>query len=201
MNMKWFWNPCRRHRANLCLLAGNALSEPEMNELRAHLAECADCRKYHDEMVSLAKPLADWETNFAHVEPTPETQIRWEKAIQIAADVNRRKQPVRELTFAATPANAIRLVFLELVWPSRRIWTGLAAVWLLILAVNFSLRDKTQTFALKSGPASPEMILSFPQQERLLAELMGPNEPRVAAPSKPFSPRPSSERQFEIMKA
>jgi hypothetical protein len=198
MNMKWFWNPCRRHRANLCLLAGSALSEPEMNELRAHLANCADCRKYHDEIMSLAKPLAGWETNFAHVEPTPEAQIRWVKAIQVAADVNRRKQPVRELIFAATLANAVRLSFLELIWPCRYVWAGLAAVWVVILTVNFSAHD-TELVAGKSPPPTREMILTFRQQEKLLAELIGPNEPRVAAPPKPFSPRPSSERRFEIL--
>ncbi|HKW31176.1 MAG TPA: hypothetical protein VJT54_17765 [Verrucomicrobiae bacterium] len=198
--MKWFLKRCERHRRSICLLAGSALSKPELNELRVHLANCADCRKYHDEMVSLAKPLADWETNFAHVEPSPETRIRWAKAVQVAADVNRRKRPVRELTFAATLGNAVRLPFRELIWPCRRIWMGLAAVWVVILAVNFSAHD-TELVAGKSPPPTPEMILTFRQQERLLAELIGPNEPRVAVPPKPFSPRPSSERQFEILKA
>jgi hypothetical protein len=45
------------------------------------------------------------------------------------------------------------------------------------------------------------MTMTFPQQEKLLAELMGPNEPRVAVPLKPFSPPPSSERRFETLKA
>jgi hypothetical protein len=43
--------------------------------------------------------------------------------------------------------------------------------------------------------------MTFPQQEKLLAELMGPDKPRVAVPLKPFSPRPSSERRFEILTA
>jgi hypothetical protein len=201
MNMKWFRNPCRRNRANLCLLTSGTLSELEMSELRTHLANCADCRKYHDEMVSLIKPLADWEVNFTHVKPTPETQIRWEKAIQVAADVNRRKQPVRELTFAATLANAIRLSFLELIWPCRRIWTGLAAIWILIFVFNFSQRDPSELMARKTPPPSPEMIMSFRQQEKLLAELIGPNETRAAEPPKPFSPRPSSQRRFETLTA
>ncbi len=196
--MTWFLNRCGRHRRSICLLAGNALSELEMNELRAHLANCADCREYHDEMVSLAKPLAGWETNFAHVEPTPEIQSRWEKAIQAVADVNRRKQPVRELTFAATLANAVRLSFQELIWPCRHVWAGLAAVWVVIFAVNFSAHDPG-LIAGKSPPPTREMILTFRQQEKLLAELVGPNEPHVAAPLKPLSPRPSSERRFEAL--
>jgi hypothetical protein len=45
------------------------------------------------------------------------------------------------------------------------------------------------------------MTMTFPQQEKLLAELMGLSEPRVAVPLKPYSPRPSSERRFETLKA
>jgi hypothetical protein len=88
----------------------------------------------------------------------------------------------------------------ELIFPCRRIWAGLAAVWILIFAVNFSLRDNSQTIAMKSSP-SPEMILTFGQQERLLAELIGPDETRVAEPPKTFFPRPSSERRFETLAA
>jgi len=196
--MKRFWNPCRRHRRSLCLLAGRVPTEPETSELRVHLAGCADCRKYYDEMASLIKPLADWETNFTHVEPTPETQSRWANAIQAAADVNRRDQLVRELAFVATLRNAVRLLFLELIWPSRHVWSGLAVVWVVILAANFFARDP-ERIAGKSPPPAREIILTLPQQEQLLAELVGPGEPRVAVPPKPFSPRPSSERQFETL--
>jgi hypothetical protein len=87
----------------------------------------------------------------------------------------------------------------ELIWPSRQIWTGLAAVWILILIFNFSQRDPAGMMARKSPPLSPEMILTFRQQERLLAELIGPNEPQAVAPPKPFLPQPRSEGRFEIL--
>jgi hypothetical protein len=89
-------------------------------------------------------------------------------------------------------------LWLELVWPCRRIWAGLAAVWVGILIVNFSQRDHSQTIATKSSP-SPEIILSFRQQERLLTELIGPNEPRVAEPPKIISPQPRSELRMEVL--
>jgi hypothetical protein len=103
------------------------------------------------------------------------------------------------LTFAAALANAIRLSFLELIWPCRRIWTGLAAVWILIFVFNFSQRDPSELTARKTPPSSPEMILTFRQQEKLLAELMGPNEPQAVESSKPLLPQPRSEGQFEIL--
>jgi hypothetical protein len=89
----------------------------------------------------------------------------------------------------------------ELVWPCRRIWTGLAAVWILIFIVNFSQHDKSEMMARKSSPPSPEMMLAFRQQEILLSELIGQNEIRVAEPPKTFLPRPSSERRFETLTA
>lgn len=86
----------------------------------------------------------------------------------------------------------------ELIFPSRRIWAGLAIVWAFIFAVNVSQRDHSQMTLAKSSP-SPEMILSFRQQEKLLAELIGQTESQVAEPPKTFLPRPSSQRRFEIL--
>ena len=134
-----------------------------------------------------------------HRSAAPKLDAIRREVMKVAADVNRRKQPVRELTFAAALANAIRLSFLELIWPCRRIWTGLAAVWILIFIFNFSQRDPSELTARKTPPPSPEMILTFRQQEKLLAELIGPNEPQAAAPPKPFLPQPRSEGRIEIL--
>ena len=134
-----------------------------------------------------------------HRSAAPKLDAIRREVMKVAADVNRRKQPVRELTFAATLANAIRLSFLELIWPCRRIWAGLAAVWILIFVFNFSQRDPSELMARKTPPSSPEMILTFRQQEKLLAELMGPNEPQAVESSKPFLPQPRSEGRIEIL--
>ena len=90
-------------------------------------------------------------------------------------------------------------LWLELIWPCRRIWTGLAAAWIFIFIVNFSQRDPSEFMARKIQSPSPEMILAFRQQELLLAELIGQNEPRVAAPPRLFLPQPRSEGRTEIL--
>jgi hypothetical protein len=115
------------------------------------------------------------------------------EVVEVAADVNRRKQSVRELTFAATLANAIRLSFLELIWPYRRTWAGLAAVWMALLIFNVSQRDKAELAARKLPPPSPEAILAWRQQEKLLAELIGPSAPGDAERRKIFLPKPRTE--------
>jgi hypothetical protein len=85
----------------------------------------------------------------------------------------------------------------ELIWPARRIWVGMAAVWVGIFAVNVSMRDHSQAMTTQSSPA-PELIMTFQQQERLLAELTEPHETRTAEPPKRSVPQPRSERRDEI---
>jgi hypothetical protein len=82
----------------------------------------------------------------------------------------------------------------SLLWPHPKAWAGLAAVWILILAVDFSARDKTPVMAEKTAPPSPEVIVELRRQQRLLAELIGPRDTRDADRSKPLVPQPRSER-------
>jgi hypothetical protein len=87
-----------------------------------------------------------------------------------------------------------------LLWPHPAAWAGLAAVWILILAVDFSMRDKSPALAEKSSPPSSEVIVELRRQQRLLAELIGPRDTRDADRSKPLVPQPRSER-VEFMTA
>ena len=123
---------------------------------------------------------------------------RGEILAAVAADVNRRNRPVREFTFAATPFrrffSSLNSQLSTLLWPHPRAWAGLAAVWILILAVNFSMRDQSPVRAEKSSPPSPEVIVELRQQQRLLAELIGPRDTSDADRSKSFVPQPRSER-------
>jgi len=91
------------------------------------------------------------------------------------------------------------LIWRELILPCRRIWTGLAAVWILIFAVNLLQRDPSEFMARKVSSPTPEMISAFRQQQRLLAELIGQNEMRTAEPRKTFLPRPHTELGDRIL--
>ncbi len=88
-------------------------------------------------------------------------------------------------------AAILKTLWHELIFPSRRIWAGLATAWLFIVAANMSMRDH-------SSAATPQVVMSLPQQERLLAELSGPGIPAIAEPQKSYTPRPSSRRLREI---
>src|ERR1700728_1434056 len=84
------------------------------------------------------------------------------------------------------------LLWRELIFPSRRTWAGNAAAGVLILVVNFSLRDPGQGGAAKV--TAPEMM-SFQEQQKLVNELLADRSlPDDVDRPKTFTPRPRSER-------
>jgi len=232
-DMKWFCNQCRRRRRDICLFAAGALPEQDRPEIQQHLAACAGCRDYYNEIMALAAPLANWEKNFAQIEPTHAMRRRWVGAVQAsAAEAAARKGrisalppfdlpipsphevgrgsgrgvcPIQHSQGQDAPApepllkNFWRNVWRELFWPCRRAWVGLAALWLVLLAVNMRLSDHPMQMAGASSSSPLEMMQAWEEQTRLLAELTQPamvhsapvNPP--AAPANP--PRPRSERK------
>ena len=188
--MKRFFDPCRGHRRNVSLLAVGALADGEKDAVEKHLAACADCRAYFMEIKSVVAPLANWAESLPQIQPGESAQHRWTRAIETASQPNAIRR------FA--PIVGFRDWAHEVFWPWRRVWAGLAVVWILLLAANVSMHKPSQVVAAKSNP-TPEMIQAWRQQEQLLVELIGPNETRAAAPPKSFLPRPSSERRIEIL--
>jgi hypothetical protein len=81
-----------------------------------------------------------------------------------------------------------------LLWPHPKAWAGLAAVWIAIIALNFSMRDHSEIVTSKSAPPSPEVVAELKQQKLLFAELIGVNDLPVADRQKSFLPGPRSER-------
>jgi hypothetical protein len=81
--------------------------------------------------------------------------------------------------------------------PHPRAWAGLAAVWLVILALQLTSRDPAEVMARKTPPPSPEMLVALRQQKLLLAELVERPEPRTAARPKSVPSRPRSDRYRE----
>ncbi len=95
----------------------------------------------------------------------------------------------------------VNKAWLELIWPSRRAWGGLAAVWLAVLAANLAMKATFQVASgVKSTPAR-EVVRAFEAQQRLLAELLPPvkqpsGQPQFKgggpAPTAPDSAKPES---------
>ncbi|MDB6023974.1 MAG: hypothetical protein JWM68_197 [Verrucomicrobiales bacterium] len=84
----------------------------------------------------------------------------------------------------------LRNVWEELIWPSRRAWSGMAALWLLVLAANLQMKATSRTNS--SAPAR-EVAQAVEEQRRMLAELVQPLAPTPMQAPRPNT-RPRSER-------
>jgi hypothetical protein len=93
--------------------------------------------------------------------------------------------------------STLRYQLSALLWPRPVAWAGLAAVWLVILGLNVSTREASPRVARHASPLSPQVLVAFQEQARVLAELIGPRERPVAEP-KTLLPRPRSERRREF---
>lgn len=99
------------------------------------------------------------------------------------------------------PPRALLTLWRELIWPCRRTWAGLAAVWLVLLTLQLASRDPAEVAARKTPPPSPEVLLVLRQQQLLLAELVERSAPRVADQPKSTPARPRSQRHEEMWTA
>jgi hypothetical protein len=79
----------------------------------------------------------------------------------------------------------------ELFWPCPQAWAGLAAAWVLILALNAATREPVQVATAQSTPPAREVLMALKERRRLLAELAG--SPEQVEPQKPAAPRPRSQ--------
>jgi anti-sigma factor RsiW len=183
--MKWFLNPCRRHRHSLCLLASGLLPEPDRARIENHLAGCADCRSYYDEIKAVTSPLGAWEKHFAHIEPGVAVQMRLTKAAA-AAD---RPASIRQLTLGIILLESWQ----QLIWPSRRIWAGLAAAWLALVVVNVSQRDNASSVTGKTFRPGAAMM-SLQVQQRWMNELLvDRSAPPAAERPQNLAPKPHTQ--------
>lgn len=188
--MRWTWNRCPR-RQDVCLLAAGALGEEEKIELQRHLAACQECRDYYGQIKSLTAPLAGWEKNFSSIQTTPAAQMRWAGAVREAGPRYALRPPSLKTLW--------QIVWGELIRPSRHAWAGMAALWVVMLAVNAQLSDHHAGSAGARAASSQDMIQAWAEQNRVLAEL---TQPAFAVPAAlPDLPRPRSQRDrgWEIL--
>jgi len=85
-------------------------------------------------------------------------------------------------------------------WPHPKAWAGLAAAWIFIFALNFSMRETSPRIAEKVSPPSQEMIAELKKEHLMYAELIGARDISDADRSKLRVPSPRTER-VEILTA
>ncbi len=172
------WTRCRRRR-DISLLAAGVLSTEEKHAVECHLAVCQECQDYYGGIKTLTAPLEGWEKELSAVEATPAAQRRWAKAVRESGG-----QPALKHFW--------RIVWGELIRPSRYAWAGMAALWVAMLAINGQLSDHRNNAGVRAA-SSQEMIQAWEEQKRVLAEL---TRPAFLAPVQPPNlPRPRSQRE------
>ena len=122
-----------------------------------------------------------------------------------------RREIVRELNHPETKEQSrleacvssfvgcFKTFWCELVFPSRRIWTGLTAVWLLLFIVNFSQRE-TVSSVTGQPVRSQAVMMSWQAQQRWMNELLADRSASLDTDQpKTFSPKPRTEKNESMM--
>ena len=104
-----------------------------------------------------------------------------------AAQASRQRQPSISLSAIA------RQFWQETFWPWRRVWAGVAASWLVILALNLATGDTPRTASIKPPRPDPEVLAVLQQQEQLLTQLLGPGAPPLVSRLRTPGPRSAAE--------
>ena len=136
-------------------------------------------------------------------QPLRQVPAEWRGEILSAARQASAPQHAPRTTHHSRPSlfSTLNYQLSTILWPHPVAWAGLAAVWLVILGLNHTTRDALPRLAKGSLPAAPQVFMAFQEQERVLAELIGPRETPVAERPKPAPPRPRSERRRELLMA
>ena len=183
---------CRKYRESLCAVMSGDVSPEDHAALEAHLEVCPDCRKYRNEIGGVTALLSAGGEFFRDVDPSESTRSRW------AGDFQKALEPANNARRLWMGAGIFRRLLdwsRDMIWPSRRVWAGMAAIWLVILGLNLSQRTKQQ--AQGSNGPSPEMIRAFLALEGFLPGSSSSSDTRDAEPATPRSPQPRSERHRE----
>ena len=79
-------------------------------------------------------------------------------------------------------------------WPHPKAWAGLAAIWIVILAMNLADSDGRRQMANVNPPPSRAMLEALKEQQQMLARIFAPPAPIAAEPPKPSRPSRSEIR-------
>jgi hypothetical protein len=113
-----------------------------------------------------------------------------------------KKQPCRAVVQTSwSPLNLLFIPWRELIWPSRRVWSGIAAAWVVIVAVNHHDSRNPGLAGHTFTPPSPAVLMAWREQELSLTDFAEPRETRGAGVPKKAAPAPHSEWHNQFLQA
>lgn len=128
----------------------------------------------------------DFENELARLEPRP-IPTSWRAEILEAANAAARQDDVR----AEGRAKAVAPPWWrQLLWPCPQAWAGLAAVWIIIVALHVTPSPESRSIAQANPGESTERTTALSAQRRELVHLLeNPSESRPAPKPGVISPR------------
>jgi len=168
-------------------------------EIEQHLAGCPPCTRLFAEEQKLEARIA------AGLNRGSRTAGLWaqiEREVAAAASVSRPRPPALVPQQVGWPAVLGALgAQIRAGWrTSQWAWTGLAAVWAVIIVLNLAAHEPDALLvAGQEVPSASEMRLALEQKYLLMSELALTSEPAPADKPKPVRPSPHSERRNETL--
>ena len=171
-------------------------------EIEQHLAACPGCTRLFAEEEKLDARLK------AGLNQGPRTAAFCERIESSMAAVGASASCPRPPAHASPPVGWPAMLSalgtqLRAGWQaSRWAWTGLAAVWVVILGLDFTSREpEAPLVAGQDVPSPSEMRFAVKQQHLLMAELAFTSEPAPTDKPKAAPTSPRSERRKETLNA
>ncbi|HEX7653904.1 MAG TPA: hypothetical protein VF607_10380 [Verrucomicrobiae bacterium] len=93
-------------------------------------------------------------------------------------------------------ADFVRLLWQQLIQPQQRTWATLAAIWLILIAINLSQHEAASKYRVSHDPVA----LNINEQQRRLNELWADRTPAAssveAEPPRKANPQPHTQTTF-----
>jgi anti-sigma factor RsiW len=168
--------------------------------VQQHLGACADCARVFAEQEKLQARMTD---GLKRGERTAALWERVEQAVLASASPAPRSElPTRRFPPAGWRAT-LSMLARQLgagLRSSDGAWAGLAAVWAVIVALNFAAPETSAPLAAgPAAPSGPEMRFAAAQKQLLMTELAPPSEPASGGKPKSATPGPRSDLRHKTL--
>jgi hypothetical protein len=173
---------CNRWREAIRAWIGEGVAGEQTAQIQDHLATCAECRHYAEELRAAAAGLR-WLAD-QPVEPSPGFRARWTQAVE---------DTVRPRGSGKTAA-ALLAWWRELLLRNLRPTLGVASLWILALLFRLSAPDVSPATPDIAARSPVEIVRALRADQRLLAWHFWRWDPLPSAPRPARPPHPRSER-------